>query len=90
MLHTHVLETKTQKVHALKMFNGKTLIDHLRHIGFLGPEVTIAHAIWISEEDTKILSEEGASVVHLPASNLKLGSGLAPLRSMLDQGAMSP
>jgi cytosine/adenosine deaminase-related metal-dependent hydrolase len=86
MLHTHVLETKTQKVHAQKMFNGETLIGHLREIGFLGPRVAIAHAIWISGEDIKILAEEGTSVVHLPASNLKLGSGLAPLRSMLDQG----
>ena len=86
MLHTHVLETKTQKVHAQKMFDQETLIGHLRDIGFLGPEVAIAHAIWTSKEDIKILSEEGTSVVHLPASNLKLGSGLAPLRSMLDQG----
>ena len=85
MLHTHVLETKTQKVHAQKMFIGETLIGHLHEIGFLGPEVAIAHAIWTSEEDIKILSEEGTSVIHLPASNLKLGSGLAPLRSMLDQ-----
>jgi len=86
MLHTHVLETKTQRVHAQKMFNRATMISHLREIGFLGPEVAIAHAIWISGEDIKILSEEGTSVIHLPASNLKLGSGLAPLRSMLDQG----
>ena len=86
MLHTHVLETETQKVHAQKMFNRSTMISHLRDIGFLGPEVAVAHAIWISGEDIKILSEEGTSVVHLPASNLKLGSGLAPLRSMLDQG----
>jgi 5-methylthioadenosine/S-adenosylhomocysteine deaminase len=86
MLHTHVAETKTQQVHAQKMFNGRTLIGHLRDIGFLGPEVAVAHAIWISEEDIKILAEEGVSVVHLPASNLKLGSGLASLRAMLDQG----
>lgn len=86
MLHTHVLETKTQRVHAQKMFNRATMISHLREIGFLGPEVAIAHAIWISVEDIKVLSEEGTSVIHLPASNLKLGSGLAPLRSMLDQG----
>jgi cytosine/adenosine deaminase-related metal-dependent hydrolase len=86
MLHTHVLETKTQRVHAQKMFNRATMISHLREIGFLGPEVAIAHAIWISVEDIKVLSEEGTSVIHLPASNLKLGSGLAPLRLMLDQG----
>jgi cytosine/adenosine deaminase-related metal-dependent hydrolase len=86
MLHMHVAETKTQKIHAYKIYQGKTIIGHLREIGFLGSEVAIAHAIWISEDDIKTLAENGTSVVHLPSSNLKLGSGLASLRLMFDRG----
>jgi 5-methylthioadenosine/S-adenosylhomocysteine deaminase len=85
-LHIHVAETKTQALHAYDIYNQRSLIQHLCDIGFLGPEVAMAHGIWISEEDIKILSGKGTSVVHNPASNLKLGSGLASLRLMLRYG----
>jgi 5-methylthioadenosine/S-adenosylhomocysteine deaminase len=86
MLHIHVGETRTQALHAYHIYNRRSLIQHLRDIGFLGPEVAIAHGIWISEEDVKTLAEDRTSVVHNPASNLKLGSGLASVRTMLRHG----
>jgi 5-methylthioadenosine/S-adenosylhomocysteine deaminase len=85
-LHIHVAETRTQALHAYHIYNRRSLIQHLLDIGLLGPELAIAHGIWISEEDIKILAENRTSVVHNPASNLKLGSGLASLPTMLRHG----
>jgi 5-methylthioadenosine/S-adenosylhomocysteine deaminase len=85
-LHIHVAETKTQALHAYRIYNQRSLIQHLQDIGFLGPDVAMAHGIWIPEEDMKVISENGTSVIHNPASNLKLGSGLASIRPMLRHG----
>jgi 5-methylthioadenosine/S-adenosylhomocysteine deaminase len=85
-LHIHVAETKTQALHAYRIYNQRSLLQHLQDIGFLGPDVAMAHGIWVPEEDLKLLSENGTSVVHNPASNLKLGSGLASIRTMLRHG----
>jgi cytosine/adenosine deaminase-related metal-dependent hydrolase len=62
-LHIHVAETKTQALHAYRIYNRRSLIQHLQDIGFLGPDVAMAHGIWIPEEDMKVLSENGTSVV---------------------------
>jgi cytosine/adenosine deaminase-related metal-dependent hydrolase len=47
--------------------------------------VSLAHCVWVSEQDLQIIAETGASVVHCPISNLKLGSGVAPLERMLEK-----
>ncbi len=86
MTHTHVAETRIQKIHAQKIYSRRTIIEHLFDIGFLSPNLSFAHVIWISKEDIKILADCGVSTIHLPASNLKLGSGLAPLRLLLNSG----
>ncbi|RQO49457.1 amidohydrolase [Variovorax sp. KBW07] len=84
-LHTHLLETKVQAV-AGQMFYGKTLLAHMHDIGVLDRHTTLAHAIWITDDDIARMGEAGCSVVHNPLSNLKLGSGLAPIRKLLDAG----
>ena len=84
MIMTHTLETRIQRVIG-EVFYGKSMIHHLRDIGFLGPQVLLAHCVWVTEEDLDTISESGASIVHCPVSNLKLGSGVAPLERMLDK-----
>lgn len=84
-LHTHLLETKVQAV-AGQMFYGKTLLTHMHDIGILDRHATLAHAIWITDADIAQMGQAGCSVVHNPLSNLKLGSGLAPIRKLLDAG----
>jgi cytosine/adenosine deaminase-related metal-dependent hydrolase len=84
MIMTHTLETRIQRVIG-EVFFGKSMIHHLRDIGFLGPQVLLAHCVWVTEEDLDTISESGASIVHCPVSNLKLGSGVAPLERMLDK-----
>ena len=81
----HLAESKVQAISGLKRY-GKTLTAHLDDLGLLGAKFTGAHCIWLDNDDMKILSDRGASVAHNPGSNLRLGSGIAPARQMLDLG----
>ena len=58
----------------------------LRQIGLTGPWLVLAHAVWLDEPGLAELARSGSHVTHCPASNLKLASGLAPVRAMLDRG----
>jgi guanine deaminase len=84
-LHTHLAESKVQAIYAHQRW-GKTIVAHLADLGLLGPGFVGAHGVWLTPEDIRLLADAGAGVVHNPASNLKLGSGIAPTREMLDQG----
>lgn len=84
-LHSHTLETRLQAVHAQQMW-GKTAIEYLDDLGFLTPRLTIVHGIWLTDRDIALLAANGCSVVHNPLSNLKLGSGICPVRKLLDAG----
>ncbi|WP_197378725.1 amidohydrolase family protein [Mycolicibacterium mengxianglii] len=83
--HVHVLETKMQAVTG-REFYGSTLVEHLDSLGVLSDRATLAHGIWLTDSDITRLGEVGASVAHNPISNLKLGSGIAPWRALLDAG----
>lgn len=83
--HVHVLETKMQAVTG-REFYGSTLVEHLDSLGVLSDRATLAHGIWLTDGDIARLGEVGASVAHNPMSNLKLGSGIAPWRALLDAG----
>ncbi|WP_193044376.1 amidohydrolase family protein [Mycolicibacterium baixiangningiae] len=83
--HVHVLETKMQAVTG-REFYGSTLVEHLDSLGVLSDRATLAHGIWLTDTDIARLGEVGASVAHNPISNLKLGSGIAPWRALLDAG----
>jgi guanine deaminase len=84
-LQTHLAESKTQAVLALHRY-GESLVEHLVRLGLPGPRFSAAHAIWIDDADIARLAHAGAAVVHNPMSNLRLGSGVAPARAMLDAG----
>lgn len=84
-LQTHLAETKAQAVLGLRKY-GKTLTAHLDALGMLGPHFSAAHAIWLDRDDLSRLSDNGASIVHAPVSNMRFGSGLAHLRPMLERG----
>lgn len=84
-LHSHVSESKVQAVTGLRTY-GTTLVRHLEKLGLLGPDFTVAHGVWLDDEDMRILAAHGASVAHNPGSNMRLGSGLADMRRMLQSG----
>lgn len=84
-LHIHLAETRTQKLMGPKLY-GTSLLGHLESLGVLGANVSLAHSIWIEEGDIDLFAKSGATAVHNPASNLRLGSGLAPVPNMLAAG----
>ena len=81
-IHTHLAETRYQAGYARKAY-GKSWTRRLKELGVLTERFSGAHAIWIDAADMDILRESGAQVVHNPSSNLRLGSGMAPLRELL-------
>jgi cytosine/adenosine deaminase-related metal-dependent hydrolase len=83
--HIHVNETVYQRMYGTRHWN-KSPLAHLYDIGFLGPEVSCAHGVWMTESDMDILAETGTAICHNPSSNLRLKSGVAPVNTMLDKG----
>ena len=83
--HMHVLETKVQQVTGRELY-GKSLVAHLHEIGALSPRMTMAHAIWITDDDIELMAAADCSVAHNPVCNLRIGSGIAPLRKLLSAG----
>jgi 5-methylthioadenosine/S-adenosylhomocysteine deaminase len=84
-LHTHVLETKTQAITGHVVF-GKTLIAYMHELGVLDRNTTIAHSVWVTDEDMELMGEAGCSIAHNAVSNQKLGAGIAPIRRLMDAG----
>ncbi len=84
-IQMHLAESKVQAIASLKRY-GKTLVAHLDDLGSLGPRFTGAHCIWLDDDDLQRLHDRGATVAHNPSANLRLGSGIAPAKQMLDLG----
>jgi 5-methylthioadenosine/S-adenosylhomocysteine deaminase len=82
-LHTHVSESKVQAIAGLRKY-GKSLTAHMDALGLVGPDFTVAHGVWLDDDDMQRLGDRGASVAHNPGSNMRLGSGLADMRRMLE------
>ena len=83
-LHSHVAESKVQAVTGIRLY-GHTQTAHLDALGVLGPRFTVAHGVWLDDDDMRRLGDHGASVAHNPGSNMRLGGGLADARAMLDR-----
>jgi 5-methylthioadenosine/S-adenosylhomocysteine deaminase len=77
-VHIHVSETKKEVDDSMKKY-GMSPVKRLDKLEFLNPQVHCAHCVHFSEEDKKIFERTGASVIHNPDSNAKLGSGIAPI-----------
>jgi 5-methylthioadenosine/S-adenosylhomocysteine deaminase len=84
-LQTHLLSAKSQVVVAQERFGGST-VDYLARLEALESWVSLAHGIWISDEEIARLAETDAVLVHNPVSNLKLGAGVAPAPAMSRAG----
>jgi cytosine/adenosine deaminase-related metal-dependent hydrolase len=83
-IHIHVLETRMQALSGQKMY-GRTLPEHLHALGFLGPRVNFEHGIWLTDTDIELVRDSGTTIVHNPISNMKLGSGICPVPTLLDR-----
>jgi 5-methylthioadenosine/S-adenosylhomocysteine deaminase len=84
-VHIHANETRAE-VEPIVDEHGTRPLEYARSCGLLHSNDFVAHAVHTDETEIDVLAETGAGVVHCPASNMKLASGMAPVQSMLDAG----
>ncbi len=81
----HFAETLAE-LEDIKKRYGKTPLEHLESLGILGPHLIADHAVHLNVSEIDKMAEHGISVIHNPESNMKLGSGIAPVPRMIAQG----
>jgi 8-oxoguanine deaminase len=84
-LHTHVAETRDEEDFCLRNF-GVRPVELMRQLDWLGPDVWWAHCVHVNEDEIALMASTGTGVAHCPSSNMRLGSGIAPIRMMVDAG----
>jgi len=85
-IHVHISETESEHRECMERHEGRTPIRYMADCGALDVPVQAAHCVYLSDEDVEIMKAHGAAAVHNPSSNLKLGSGIAPVRDYLKKG----
>lgn len=84
-MHIHLSETKKEHDECIQR-HGKTPTEWFNDLGVFDIPTLAAHCVWVTEGDMEIIKAKGVSPVHNPDSNLKLGSGIAPVPKMLEMG----
>lgn len=85
MIHTHASENRDEIAEVEKAL-GRRNVLYFDHIGLTAKNLILAHCIWVNDEELAVLQKSGTIVAHCPSSNLKLGSGIAPVVRMLELG----
>ncbi len=84
-LHTHLAETKDEEEFCLEEF-GHRPAAYAEELEWVGDDVWWAHSVHVNEEEVALMARTNTGACHCPSSNMRLASGIAPIRSMLDQG----
>ena len=84
-IHIHLVESAYQKEYGYKTW-GKTPIAHLQDLSFLGPELSCAHSVWLTDDDIALMAQSDTTVCHNASSNLRLKNGIAPVTAMAARG----
>lgn len=82
-LHTHLAENAGDVAYSLEKF-GLLPGDYARDVGWVGDDVWHAHCVCLNEREIRLFGQTGTGVCHCPSSNMRLASGIAPIRKMLD------
>jgi 5-methylthioadenosine/S-adenosylhomocysteine deaminase len=85
MVHTHASENRTE-IEMVERETGQRNVAYLHSLGITGEHVALAHCVHLDDSELEILASTGTHVAHCPSSNLKLGSGIAPITEMLERG----
>jgi 5-methylthioadenosine/S-adenosylhomocysteine deaminase len=85
MIHTHASENRTE-IEMVERETGQRNVVYLNSLGITGQHVALAHCVHLDDTELEILASTGTHVAHCPSSNLKLGSGIAPVKEMLERG----
>jgi 8-oxoguanine deaminase len=84
-LHTHLAETLDEEAFCLRRF-GKRPVAYAEELGWLGDDVWHVHCVHLNREEVALFARTGTGVCHCPSSNMRLASGIAPVRAYLDSG----
>ena len=85
VVHTHASENRDE-VALIKTRTGRKNIDYLADTGLTTHRLCLAHCVWVDDGEQALMAERDVKVLHCPGSNLKLGSGLAPVVEMRQRG----
>jgi len=86
LVHTHASESRDEIDIVRQMTGGMNNLAYLANVGVASPRLCAAHCVWVDEAERRVLKDHGVKVMHCPSSNLKLGSGLAPVVAMRADG----
>lgn len=84
-IHGHAGEIEYE-IEAMIAQTGSRNFVYLESIGVVGPNVQMAHCIWLNEDEYRVMAETGSHALHCPCCNTKLGSGIAKIPEMLEKG----
>ncbi len=87
LIQTHAAES-SEEVALIRERTGHGNVEHLHALGLSGPHVVLAHGVWLSSYERRLLRETKTRLVHCPSANLKLGSGIARVPELLDEGVV--
>lgn len=78
-LHTHLAETEDEEQFCLDKF-GHRPVGYMQEVDWVGEDVWFAHAVWVNDEEIGVFAEHKCGVAHCPTSNMRLASGIAPIK----------
>ena len=84
-LHTHLAETEDEEQFCMQMF-GHRPVGYMQEVDWVGGDVWFAHAIWVNDAEIKVFAEHNCGVAHCPHSNMRLASGIAPIKEYRQAG----
>lgn len=84
-LHTHLAETEDEEQFCMQMF-GHRPVGYMQEVDWVGDDVWFAHAIWVNDAEIKVFAEHNCGVAHCPHSNMRLASGIAPIKEYRQAG----
>ena len=85
LVHTHASEQRDE-IELVKRDTGLSNIAYFEAVGLASPRLCAAHCVWVDEHEQDLLRTHDVKVTHCPGSNLKLGSGIAPVHELLERG----
>src|SRR5581483_5373185 len=86
LVHTHASESRDELAIVKQMTGGMNNLAYLASVRVASPRLCAAHCVWVDEAERRVLADHGVKVMHCPSSNLKLGSGVAPVVEMRAAG----
>ncbi len=86
IVHTHASESRDEIAIVRELSGGLSNIEYLAAVRLASPRLCAAHCVWVDDREQALLAEHDVKVMHCPSSNLKLGSGLAPVVEMRARG----